>query len=155
MSKFKVRLKITGFELEVEGSRAEVPLIGQNLSRQIAGLIAPASNIVQGEVPPLPVNGEDNGSPASGRKSSGKGRKSTPKEKQPLNWSYDGETYGMPQQIWSTADKAIWLLYVAEKAMAIKEVSTSQITSIFNNHYRAAKPILQPNDSRDLNKLRI
>src|SRR5262245_41913650 len=60
----------------------------------------------------------------------------------------------MPQQSWTTAEKSIWLLYVAEKNGAAKEMSVPQITNTFNKHFRQAKPIFKPNVHRDLGKLK-
>ena len=49
MSKFKVKLKLQGLELEIEGSRDDMHLIGQNLGQQMAGLLQPAGAIVEGQ----------------------------------------------------------------------------------------------------------
>ncbi|MEH2257179.1 hypothetical protein [Nostoc sp.] len=49
-NKFKIKLKVTGFELEVEGSREDVPFMAQAVGQQMSGLLIPASNIVEGEI---------------------------------------------------------------------------------------------------------
>jgi hypothetical protein len=38
MSKFKFKLKLQGLELEMEGSRDDIPLIAHNLGNQLTGL---------------------------------------------------------------------------------------------------------------------
>src|SRR5688572_31825764 len=100
--KIKVRLKITGLELEFEGTQEDVPRITENLGRDIAGLITAGPNLASGQIP-APVNA-DNGSPASGgKRSPGKARKSasSKEDKQTASWSYDGKLYGTPIQNWS------------------------------------------------------
>lgn len=49
-SKFKIKFKVEKLELEIEGNREDVPLITQALGQQVSGLLAPASDIVQGEI---------------------------------------------------------------------------------------------------------
>jgi hypothetical protein len=153
--KVKVRLKITGLELEFEGTQEDVPQITQNLGRDIAGLITAGPNLASGQIHAAPVN-VDNGAPASsGRKSPGKGRKSASKEeKKSLNWTYDGQLYGMPSQNWSGNDKAIWMLYVADKVNGLKHMGAAQISKTFNEHYQAAKIIHRGNVYTGLDGLR-
>ncbi len=40
-NKFKFKLKITGFEMEVEGSREEVEVITSNIGAQLRGMVQP------------------------------------------------------------------------------------------------------------------
>jgi hypothetical protein len=154
MGKLKVRLSFKEFTLELEGSREEVPQIGQNLGRQIAGLIAaPASNLVQEQIPAPAVNEHSNGSSQTGKKP--KVRKSGSKsETAAINWTYDGQLYGAPTQNWSGNDKAIWTLYVADKVMGLKQMGAAQITKTFNEHYQAAKIIHRGNVYKGLDNLR-
>lgn len=41
MSKYKFRLKITGLEMEYEGTREDIPVITKQLNQQFGGLISP------------------------------------------------------------------------------------------------------------------
>src|SRR6266480_4743426 len=50
MARFRVKMKLQGLELEVEGTREDAPLIAQNLTRQFAGLLEPAAHIVGGDL---------------------------------------------------------------------------------------------------------
>src|SRR2546421_11696014 len=45
MSKFKMRLVVTGLELEIEGAREDVPEIARGVNQQLTGLIAPVARI--------------------------------------------------------------------------------------------------------------
>lgn len=157
MSKLTVEFEITGLKLKITGTHDQVPTAGQNLTRQLTALLAPAAAPIDGKIIPPPVNGHETASPppVSPRKS-GKVRKSGSKEpKQPINWTYDGQAHGMPQQGWSTADKGMWLLYVGEKTSAAAQMKTVQITNTFNEHYRSAKQINKGNVGRDLDKARL
>ena len=64
MSKFKVKLKIQGFELEIEGSREDAGLLSQNLGKQMNSILQPMGAIIEGEVVenstthPLPISTE-------------------------------------------------------------------------------------------------
>jgi hypothetical protein len=60
LSKFMIKLKLQGLELEIDGSREEMPNITQNLGRQIAGMLQPAGAIIEGEV----VSGGESNFPA-------------------------------------------------------------------------------------------
>src|SRR5262245_17137272 len=107
MSKFKIKMKIQGFELEIEGSKEDIPAIANNLSGQIAGLIQPSSDIVQGSSSgsrfgqPLTINGSPSDIPIK-RKSRGKKRPGTETqgngpEIPPIEWKHDSAKYGSPR----------------------------------------------------------
>src|SRR5262245_43589035 len=54
-SEFRVKFRLQGLELELQGARQDLPQITHNLASQIAGLIQPASRIVEGRSPtPMP-----------------------------------------------------------------------------------------------------
>ena len=46
MAKFRMRLKIQGFELEVDGEREDIPAITSAIQQQLSGLIQPAEMMV-------------------------------------------------------------------------------------------------------------
>jgi len=166
MSKFKVTMKLQGFELEIEGSREDVPLIAQNLSQQLSGLMGPAGAIIDGEsvVSPrtpalasLPVDSAN----ASSVKRKPRKRAINPKgsengaSEDSIDWRHDPAKYGAPQQEWATADKAIWLLYVVKMETSTAELSAIQIAATFNKHFKQAGVIRNFNVKRDLGKLKI
>ena len=166
MAKFKVELEIQGFKLKMEGEREDIPLMAQNLSEQVDGLIEPAANIAEGEVPRKKV-GSDAAQPATVEV------KSKTKRKRPrrtangdtspsgnangpavLNWTHSPEKWGNPLQAWTTAEKCLWLLYVVENELATTEMTGSSIAATFNRHFKQAKTVHPPNVTRDLGKLK-
>ena len=163
MSKFRVVLKIQGFEMEIEGSRTDVPAITRSLSQQIAGLLLPAAQIADASSP------TELTSPAEVIEQGGKRRKhgnatrrvgsaprgDTVNKDVAIDWVHDSGIWGTPMQSWSTATKSIWLLYVVEKEKGISELAAANITATFNKHFKQAKRIMVGNVSRDLGKLKM
>ena len=45
MAKFRIRLKVQGFELEVDGEREDIPAITAAVQQQLTGLVTPAESI--------------------------------------------------------------------------------------------------------------
>lgn len=165
MARFKVRLRVTGFELEVEGNREDVPLIAQSVGQQFAGMLQPASDIVEGEIiSESPSNATmlpaETGKTTTKRRSPSK-RRSAPTgtsakadEEQAVDWVHDPAKWGTPQQSWNTATKSLWLLYVVGKETGMTQLSSNQISVTFNKHFRQAKMIKNFNVTRDLGKLK-
>lgn len=162
MSKFKVKLKIQAFELEIEGSREDIPLISQNIGNEIAGLITPAANIVEGKeiknetiAPSLaPLTHTSN------RRSLKKTRNIKSNEQAAstdvaINWEHKPEKWGVPPQNWTTAKKAIWLLYVVKEETGITELTANAIAATFNKHFYQSKTIQAGNTGRDLGKQKL
>jgi hypothetical protein len=48
MSKIKIKMELTGFKLEIEGSSEDVPQIQQALGRQLASMMQPPTDAVGG-----------------------------------------------------------------------------------------------------------
>jgi len=162
MSKFKVRLKLQGLELEVEGNRDDVPLIADSVAEQVAGLLKPASNIVEGEIVtdghrPQYVEGEtsETKTKQARKKRQSQTQPGSNSKEEAVDWSHDPSKWGVPKQKWSTADKSLWILYVVEKAEGIKEMSAPRIATTFNKHFPQAGIVHPPNVSRDLGKLKL
>lgn len=165
MSKFKIKLKITGFELEMEGDRKDVNQIPQQLSQQVAGFFQPAVEIA-GEGNPGSGTGaidaevihRNNGekivgskkarrkTSSSGAGSSGKGGDTA------LNLTHDPNAWGTPKQTWNTATKSVWLLYVMDKQMGVKEMSSAQISKTFNLYFRQNGQIQTGKVTRDVGR---
>lgn len=160
MSKFKVSLKITGFELEIEGSREELPLITQNIGQQLTNLLQPTTQVIEGEVT-TPSNSQqqtvvtNSGERKPRRKRTVSSKVSTNDEEQAVDWLNDPTKWGTPQQSWNTANKALWILYVAEKEANVKEMTIARIVKTFNKHFKQAKLIQASNVTRDLGRLKI
>lgn len=176
MSNFKMRLKLTGLEIEIEGSRDEIPQMTRNIGQQLSGLLAPAAGIVAGEVaeadrrlaaaaPAVPADATRSESNGNGRRSGSRKRGKAPSgaAKAPgassaadavVVFTHDPARFGMPRQGWSTAKKALWLLYAVGEQGGPQELTAHQITATFNKQFREAKQVIIQNVARDLGKMR-
>jgi hypothetical protein len=164
MAKFHIRLKLQGLELEVEGSRDDIPAIRQSLNQQLAGLLGPATDMAEGKTSkPITIQSEDDGSSGNGStKRRRKNRSATARnssqgessEDSALDWRHDTARYGSPPQTWSASDKAIWLLYVAKNEANAGEMSGSRLASTFNKQFRQAGQIQTGQVNRDLGRLK-
>ena len=159
MSKFKIKMKLTGLELEIEGTKDDIPIISQNLAAQFGGMLSPAANIVQGTRPAIPRSiieqsaaetDQVKARKRSSKRTSASGGDS--KAVKHFDWTHDVQQWGTPLQDWNPLQKSIWLLYVAKAQGAADEMTTGQITNTFNKHFRQAGLIRPSNVSRDLGK---
>lgn len=165
MAKFKIRLRVQALELEIEGSRDDIPLMTENIGQQFAGLLSPAANIVDAQhpsdgasQPPPPESGQTT-EPQKPKRSRKKqpatpSAGSTAPKDEPINWRHDPLKWGVPQQSWNTATKAIWLLYVVSRETSTADLSANVITVTFNKHFRQSGAIKNFNVTRDLGKLK-
>jgi hypothetical protein len=167
MSKFKITLKLTGLELQVEGSRDDVPLMTQAAGQQLAGLFGPASGVVEGEVITPSSSNQQNGSGTpeankSKKKVSARSRNrvpGTPKStggdtQDVVDWIHDPAKWGSPQKKWSTRQKALWLLYVVAREMNVEGLSARAISKTFGKHFHQSGIIMVTNINRDLGLLK-
>ncbi len=103
MAKFRMRLKIQGFELEVDGEREDIPAITTALHQQLAGFIQPAEMIVEptkqlGSAPKT-IQGETATPAAKPAKKRPSGKSSTAgTPTQAIEFRHEPTTYGNPQQ---------------------------------------------------------
>ncbi len=165
MSKFKLKMKLQGLELEIEGSREDASLMSDNIGQQIAGLLRPVSNIIDGETEshasssPSPTiislpTGGSNRKPH--RRRQGASSSSSNDATAPvIDFKHAPEKFGNPKQQWKTAQKASWLLYVVQETTGANELTTKSIVDTFNKHFRQFGKITTSNVTRDLGKLRF
>lgn len=158
MAKFKIKMKLSGLELDIEGSKEDIPLIAANLGQQLTGLLAPAAAIVSGEdasgnPPPPPSAPLQVVEEVKRRKKRTTTARSTDKVPEttnaPIDFRHDPAKFGAPKQSWTTSDKAIWLLQVVDT-----EMSGAVIVATFNKHFRQAGLIKVGNTNRDLGRLK-
>lgn len=161
MAKFRMRLKIQGFELEVDGEREDIPAITSALNQQLAGFIQPAEMIIDPakQLGPIPktLQGETQPSVARpAKKRSGGGKSSTSgTPTQAIQFRHDSTTYGNPLQSWPFIEKSIWLLAVIKGITGTKEVSGPQVAATFNHYFKQAGKVHPPNVSRDLGLAKV
>jgi hypothetical protein len=157
-SKFKIRLKITGFELDLEGTRDEVAELTQSVGQQMSGLLSPGGVIIEGSASPQqPLTNE---APRLQDKRSRKKRSASSAGDADdgataIDFRHDVEKFGMPRQEWKTAQKAMWLLHALKAAGQGDMFSTRTIFLTFNKHFKQAKTITTSNVTRDLGKAKF
>ncbi|WP_421944678.1 hypothetical protein [Pedobacter sp.] len=160
-NQFKFELKITGFELKVEGSKEDVASITSSVANQLKGLTTPqvfgdstetedveATEIPQSQLPPAPQKKKN-----SRKKSSSAG--SSVMKIEPIDFKNDPKKYSAPSMNWTTLQKALWVMYVINSEKKISELSIAQITNTFNTHYKQSKTIRATNVARDLGKVKL
>ncbi len=121
-------------------------------SEQVGGLVQPALLLEAERSRAADSNGDDRAVSEKGkirrRKVSGGSGGRSPVEE--IKLSIDPAKYGSPRQTWNGAQKSIWLLYVAGKAL-----SASSIEKAFNAQFRAAGALRRQNVARDLDKEKL
>lgn len=160
MAKFKVRLKLEGLELEIDGSREDVPVIAEALQKQVGTLVNPTGALIEDskEPEPLPKPESQDQTPKKKTRRRRKPRATANLQPddavQPIDFKHDPSVWGSPLQSWSTANKSVWLIYVVDKQAKVNELSFKQIELTFNKHFRQSGEIKGSNINRDLGKLK-
>jgi hypothetical protein len=159
MGKFRIRVKLQGFELEVDGDREDIPAITAVVQHQLGGLVQPPEFDPE---PNLPGVGQMlNVTPATSKKGGSRKRSSPPKANgdagvsNVIDFPHDAGKFGNPKQTWSVAQKCIWLLSVIDGIKGIKEATAPQLTATYNQQFRAAGKLHPPNVPRDLNSAKM
>jgi hypothetical protein len=158
MAKFRVRFKVQGLELEIDGERGDIPAITSALEQQFSGMMKPAEAIADGRKQ-SEMSGRvlDSGTPPSknGQRAIRRRGGKVPTDGtmvQPLDYRHDSSTYGSPLQIWNVLQKTIWQLLVIERSTETKEMSCSQLTATFNQQFKSAGKLRASHVSRELGK---
>lgn len=164
MARFEVELELTGLKVRIKGDREHVPSITNNLGRQVAGFFQPAAEIAN-QTQSQPTNFIEAEIVNSSRPTKRRGKRVkknqtaggpngnlTLQAELALDFKHDPNTWGMPQQLWNTADKSIWLLYVVKKACGVAEMSSGVISHTFNKHFRQSGVVQTGNVTRDLGR---
>lgn len=157
MSKFVIKVKLQGLEIEVEGNREDAPKIAQQLGKQFGGLLqTPAllasgngSSVLDGVVVD---DAESSSKKKRTRKPSGTGTK-TPAEE--IAFVHDSALYGTPQQSWTQVQKAIWFLYIVGKQASVTQLTSYSIAKNFNHHFKASGQINGGNVMKGLDKEKL
>lgn len=163
VSKFRIRLKLQGLELEIDGSREDASLINQNIGQQVASLMQPIGGIIEGEIAAnglasseaavVPANGSVKANRR--RKRSSPGPNPDGQSSSVIEFQHSPEKFGFPKQTWKTAAKMLWLLYVIKETTGRDEVTNANLVSTFNQHFKQAGTVRHSNSSRDLGHLKI
>ncbi len=157
MAKFRIRLKVQGLELEVDGEREDIPIITATVQRQLASIVEPAE--VVAETPRLGSRTdqqEPNGS--SGKNRTPRRRSGTPRasgDGTPIDFRHDSSKYGNPLQTWSIIQKTLWLLYALKSQANAKEVDPAQLVATFNQQFKSTGKLHPPLVTRELGKAKV
>jgi hypothetical protein len=167
--------EITGLKLKIKGDPGDASGRVADLQRQVQGLMSTINSLVQqgAGTPPLPLPAEngksaakllqvgserppsENSAPWDGvrRRQPRKNAPSNPRQRaDAIDFKHDADQYGFPKQNWTTAQKAMWMIYVLAENGEIKEFSASVIAATFNKHFKSFGTILAQNVLRDLGK---
>ena len=159
MSKIRLKIKLQGFEMEVEGNRDDMVTVREAVSQQFSGLLGPATDIAAGQPTPKQVNvpitidAVKSATKKKAARTTGGSNSAEAITGTPVEWRHDASKFGTPKQEWGGADKAIWLLYVAASAANVAEMSTSTIIATLVKLFRSTKAPRASNLARDLAKL--
>jgi hypothetical protein len=156
MSKFTIKVRLQGLEIEVEGTREDAPRIANQLGKQIGGLLqAPAALASENGATTIDAEGveSDNG---TGKKKKGKkgGSGQTKTSADDITFVPDSQ-HGSPQQGWTQAQKAIWFLYIVEKQTNVTQLTAYSIAKNFNKYFKVSGAIYAGNVMRGLEKERL
>lgn len=157
MSKFRVRLKLQGLEIEVEGDREHAPEMAQNIGKQLAHVIQPIALIE------APKNGngatiidaseapENVGRAPRRRRAVRTSTTASTGDSAATTWTHDAQRFGTPRQDWKASQKIAWMLHVIEQANGQRqELRPGTIESLFNNKFKSAGLLRRQNIPRDL-----
>jgi hypothetical protein len=154
MPKFRIRLKIQAFELEVDGEREDIPAITSAVQQQFTALIQPAELMAED---PRQLSDNHRTIDAETSKPAGKTtrRRTTAKAtvdapNQAIEFRHDPGKYGNPLQAWSITEKLIWLLAVIKGITSTSEVSGPQLAATFNQYFKQSGRVHPPNATREL-----
>jgi len=151
MSKFSVRIKLQGLEIEVEGSQELAPRIAQRVGEQIGALVKPPLLIEMGKNNGAGSESSEEDKGKSKKKKSGGGGGSRASADD-VTFTHDPVQHGGPVQAWTTTQKAIWLLYVVNPD---KPLSGYSIAKAFNKYFKSAGAIIAGNVNNGLEKERL
>jgi hypothetical protein len=164
MGDFSVTLKVEKFELNVTGSREDLPLIADRVGQQFIGLLQPAADIVSGDItetvqPTQAVPSVDGKRKALRRKRTSAtaavtAGSTTEAGDGSIAWRHDADKWGTPKQEWSVSNKIVYVMHVAKVAANKSDITSPSIVATFNKLFKSAGQLSSKNIVRDLNKLK-
>jgi hypothetical protein len=160
VAKFRIRLKVQGLDLEVDGERQDLPAITNAVQQQLSSMVIPGEIIADGH------KQLGDGGNGSGAGSEDENKKKRPGRRErrpggdgapasPIEFRHDAAKYGNPVQSWSVTEKSVWLLYVLKKVGAASEVSGPALAATFNQYFKAAGRVHPPLVTREFAKVKV
>lgn len=169
MSKFKVSFKIEKLELEIEGSREDMPHIADQVGRQVAGMFQPAAQLASGEPAeraPVVTEAIVVQAPTDGKRRTSRRRRptaapaaaaadgGTAAAEVGLSWRHDTAKWGSPKKDWSLSNKIIYLLYVAKAEAEQQDLTAQAISETFNRLFKQAGTVETRYVTRELGRMK-
>ncbi len=170
MARRKIRfelgeIKIAGVKLEIDDDLEPATAAFGAAQQLIAGAIQPAlsqalvnaqGKTIEGSVPKS-HNGDAAHLPApAARPGRSRSRaKAVAVESANLpTLIHDPVKYGNPKQDWTTAQKAIWILWIVQESTGRSELTATEVVETFNKYFKEFRTINRQNTARDLGKER-
>jgi hypothetical protein len=163
MPKLEIEFEITGVKLRIKGESEDVVARATDVQRRLQGAVqalgavgdgalsaAPPPAVALPPAAPVTLDADATRTRRTTRRTSG----GTRQKADALELTHDPEKYGFPKQDWTTAVKAMWLLYMLEQQTTHKEASAPAIADTFNKYFREFGVIRQNNVTRDLATLK-
>lgn len=160
MTKIKIKLRLQGFELDVEGERQDVAAATRTISNQLANLMTPPNQIVNGVAPggeqliDVTPDASSDERKSNRKKSGSAARGSSGKSAPAVDFVNDAARFGTPSQSWGLTQKAMWTLFVIGELKNTTSLAAGVIGRTFNKHFRQTGEIRPSNISRDLGKVK-
>jgi hypothetical protein len=155
MANFRIRMKVQGFELEVDGEREDIPAITNAVKDQLGGFVISGDVVTDGRKQLEATNRGTTDDDKGGRRRNRNAGRSSEAAAAAIEFRHDAAKYGNPIQDWIAAQKCIWLLFVIEGTTGTKEVSGPQLAATFNSAFKASGKLHPPHVTRDLAKEKI
>jgi hypothetical protein len=159
LSRFKIKFKIQGLELEIEGDRRDVGLISRAVGDQVAGLVAPTNEIVDGEraavprgmidITPQPAEKKPRKRAATGTRNNAGSAPTA------IDFVHEPQRFGTPTQKWRATQKAMWLIFAVGELKQATQLNAGTIFATVNKHFRQAGLLQRSNVARDLGRVKL
>lgn len=164
MSKFEMKLELTGLKLEIKGDKADVSLLSRSVQQQLAGMIGSAAATAGTGAPDRVIDTTADVStnlavaPGGAPRKAQRGRaasagKSAATEGNIIKYEHKPELYGNARSTWLGQDKIIWMMYVLREA-GFAKVAAKQVIATFNHNFKEAVTLDPKNATRDLRRLK-
>lgn len=163
MPKLEIEFEITGVKLRIKGESDDVVARVTDVQRRLQGAVQALGTVGDGAIstagppvlpPPRVSLVAPDGAAVRSRRSTRKTVGGAPRSEDAIELTHNPDQLGFPKQEWSTANKAMWLLYMIEREAATKEASAPTIADTFNKYFREFGVIRQNNVTRDLAALK-
>ncbi len=153
------KIEISGLKLEIDDDLDAATAAFAAAQQMVAGAIQPAfaQALAKGnrtiEAGAAPADGNTaKAAPSKGTRSGSRRKSSTDSPSNLPQYNHDPVKYGNPDMEWTTAQKAIWVLWVVQESGGATEMTPIQITDWSNKYFREFRTINRQNVLRDLGK---